>query len=166
VETKTCPGCSEDVPAEAARCKHCFHDFNAVVENKTSPVLTLLVLFAAMAVLGGGTFWWVSTRATECIADISKERRSITWVCQYATGTKADRVVKFEDVDKVLYVSGGQAEDTFVVSVCLKSGDCHEVNNSRKPLEGKAMHIAQVVGVKVDKKKAGGAGLGQGMMDQ
>ena len=55
METKTCPGCSEDVPAEAARCKHCFHDFNAVQEKKTSPVLTLLALFAAMAVLGGGT---------------------------------------------------------------------------------------------------------------
>jgi hypothetical protein len=164
VETKTCPGCSEDVPAEAARCKHCFHDFNAVKEKKTSPVLTLLVLFAAMAVLGGGTFWWVSTRATECKVDISQERASITWVCQYATGPKADRVVKFGDVDKVLYESGGQAEDTFVVSVCLKSGDCHEVDNSRKPLEGTAMHIAQVVGVEVEKAKADSTGLGQGMM--
>ena len=135
METKTCPGCSEDVPADAARCKHCFHDFNAVVEKKTSPVLTALVLFAAMAVLGGGTFWWVSTRATECKVDISQERASITWVCQYATGPKADRVVKFGDVAKVLYESGGQAEDTYVVSVCLKSGECHEVDNSRKPLE-------------------------------
>jgi hypothetical protein len=165
VETKTCPGCSEEVPAAAARCKHCFHDFNAVVEKKTSPVLTLLVLCAAMAVLGGGTFWWVSTRATECKVDISEERASITWVCQYATGPKADRVVKFSDVDKVLYESGGQAEDTFVVSVCLKSGECHEVDNSRKPLQGTAAHMAQVVGVEVEKKTAGGSGLGQGMMD-
>ena len=164
METKTCPGCSEDVPAEAARCKHCFHDFNAVVEKKTSPVLTLLVLFAAMAVLGAGTFWWVSTRATECKVDISQERGSITWVCQYATGPKADRVVKFSDVDKVLYESGGQAEDSYVVSVCIKSGECYDVDNSRKPLEGTANHIAQVVGVEVDKKKAESGGLGQGML--
>jgi hypothetical protein len=137
-----------------------------VAEKKTSPVLTLLVLCAAMAILGGGTFWWVSTRATECKVDISQERGSITWVCQYATGPKVDRVVKFGDVDRVLYETGGQAEDTFVVSVCLKTGDCHQVDNSRKPLQGKAIYLAQVVGVEVDEKKTGGAGLGQGMLDQ
>jgi len=166
VDTKTCPGCSAEVPTAADRCKHCFHDFNHVVEKKTSPLVTLLFLAAAMAVVGGGTYWWVSTQASECKVDISEERNLITWVCQYPTGPKADRVVSFGEVSKVIYSMGGQGEDSFIVDVCLKNDKCHRVENSRKPLEGTAMHIAKVVGVEVEKQKPGGVGLGQGMINQ
>lgn len=166
MQTKTCPGCQEEVPTTAARCKSCFHDFNAVPEKKSSGLLTLLVLLSAMGVIGGGVFWWVSTRATECKVDISQERKSVTWVCQYVDGPRADRVVRFDNIQKVLYSAGGQGELAYVVSICEKSGDCHLVDNSRRPLDGKAAQIASLVGVDVEKKKDEGRGLGQGMLTQ
>ena len=164
METKTCPSCSEDVPTAAARCKHCFHDFSAAPPKRPNPLLPLLLLIAACGIVGGGVYWWVSERATECKVDVDGEREAITWVCVYKNGPRADLVLPFSDIGKVSYAAGGQGEDTFVVSVCEKSGDCHVVENSRKPLDGTAARIARLVGVEVDKKQAETGGLGKGML--
>jgi len=73
-------------------------------------------------------------------------------------------VLPFEQIGSVSYAAGGQGEDTFVVSVCEKTGDCHVVENSRKPLDGTAARIARLVGVEVEKKTADTGGLGKGML--
>ena len=45
-----------DVPAAAARCKHCFHDFTeAPPKSKASGLVGFLGLLALMAVIGAGT---------------------------------------------------------------------------------------------------------------
>ena len=61
--TKTCPSCGEEVPVVAARCKSCFYDFNEEPEQNKSGMMGLLVLFAAMAMVGMGVFWYLHTQA-------------------------------------------------------------------------------------------------------
>ena len=63
--TKTCPSCGEEVPVAAARCKSCFYDFNEEPEQNKSGMMGLLVLFAAMAMVGMGVFWYLHTGAAE-----------------------------------------------------------------------------------------------------
>ena len=44
---KTCPSCSAEVPFEASRCKHCFHDFSEAQVKKSNPMVALLALHFA-----------------------------------------------------------------------------------------------------------------------
>ena len=60
--TKTCPSCGEEVPVAAGRCKSCFYDFNEEPEQNKSGMMGLLVLFAAMAMVGMGVFWYLHTQ--------------------------------------------------------------------------------------------------------
>jgi hypothetical protein len=143
VATKSCPSCGAEVPVEAHRCKHCFHDFNEVAQKKAGPMV-LLFFLAAMLVIGGGVLAWVfQSRAAEFIV-VDEETRSIVITRKSATETDTTRV-SFDKVEKVEHVMGGEDSMFEVVAVTLDGGRYVIQSSDEKPLVGHAQHVAQVI---------------------
>lgn len=144
---KTCPSCGTDVPAAAARCKECFHDFNEVKPRRTGPI-ALLASFAAMAVIGALTFWVISSRPIDRRILVDEETRSVIFTTQYRTGPETERL-NWDEIGKLEHVTA--ANGTFeIVAIKLdgtrktieESGDGslasraeHYANLMEKPLE-------------------------------
>ncbi len=143
METKTCPSCGADVPAVANTCKHCFHDFNAVVEKKTNPLVILLATLLAMAVVGAGLFAHkYYYNATESIV-VDGETKSIVITKVTASKTTTDRI-PFANVAKIEHVMGGEKAMYEVVAVTTQ-GERIIVQQSDKPIRGHAEHVANIV---------------------
>ncbi|MCB9758640.1 MAG: hypothetical protein H6739_02270 [Alphaproteobacteria bacterium] len=165
--TKTCPSCGEDVPVQAPRCKHCFHDFSEPVKKSNTGLIGFLGMLAAMAIIGTGTFWFVSQRQAQERIVIDEDTHQITFVKKYADRTESD-VIKFDDITKVVVVMGG-SQATWVVQVVTLDGQERVVNESNDgSLKGYAEHIAAVMDKPlVEKNLARGFGdLGTGGQQQ
>jgi hypothetical protein len=143
MSTKSCPSCSAEVPQEALRCKHCFHDFNAEPEKKNSP-LPLLFFFALIAMMGMGTFSYIyKNNAAERIV-VDQETESIVITRKTASETTTRRI-SFASIDKVEHVMGGK-KSMFEVVAVTNSGDRVVLKRSDdKPQQGHAEHMARVM---------------------
>lgn len=166
MSTKTCPSCGEDVPVAAPRCKHCFHDFTET-PKRSNGLVGLLVLIAAMALLGAGTFWFVSNRQAQEKILVDEETNSIVFTTKYSDRTETDRV-RFDEVANVELLMGG-SEATWEVAIVTLSGERRTINLSEdKSLKGYADHISSVMEKPlVEKSEARGFGdLGTGGQPQ
>lgn len=141
--SKTCPSCSAEVPVEASRCKHCFHDFTEDPPKKSSP-LVLLGFLAAMLVVGGATLAYIFHFRTAERIVVDQETHSIVITRTASTGTDTERV-SFDRISKVEHVMGGE-DAMFEVVAVTSDGQRYIVQSSAdKPLTGHAQHIASVI---------------------
>lgn len=163
MSTKSCPSCLEDVPAAAPRCKHCFHDFSEAPPRKSNGLVGLLGLLAAMAVIGAGTFWFVSNRSAQENIVVDESTASIVFTMKYSDRMETERI-GFDEVAQVELVMGG-GEATWVVNVVTNDGERKAIKLSDdSSLKGYAEHIAAVMDKPlVENSKARGFGdLGSG----
>ena len=114
--TKTCPSCGEEVPVVAARCKSCFYDFNEEPETRKSGTMGLLVLFAAMALVGMGVFYYLHTQVAAERVVVEAETQTIIITRKSAAKTEATRI-DFADVKRLEYVLGGETATYEIVAV-------------------------------------------------
>lgn len=142
MKMKDCPSCAATVPAVARLCKHCFHDFQAVPEKKSSNnFIGLLVLLVLLGAMGAGTFGYIySTNAAEKIV-VDAETQSLVITRTTASGTTTNRV-NFADVTKVEYVK--EPGEFKIVAVTTKD-ERFLIQLSGKPIDGHAEHVAAVI---------------------
>lgn len=143
--TKDCPSCGAEVPAQAPRCKHCFHDFTeAPKKSGMSGLVGFLLMLAAMAIIGTATFWFVGQRQAQERIVVDEETQSIVFTTKYADRTETDRV-KFDDVAKVEVIMGG-SNATWEVVVVTVDDQRRTINLSKdKSLKGYAEHVSAVM---------------------
>ncbi len=150
MDTKTCPACGTEVPSVANRCRSCFHDFTEKKPgfNASGP-LTVLAGLALVALVGAGTFWWLSTRPTDTRILVDGASRTVQWIEQYQDGRLHTDRVKFDDVRKiVLRISPGGGN---VISVHLADGSTRVVESNRTiNLQLKAEEYARIVGLPLE----------------
>ena len=145
MDTKTCPSCGEQVPSVATRCKHCFYDFTEEPAKKgMSGLMGLLLLVAVLAVVGAGTFYWLSGRnvTTKAVADEQARMIFITKKSVQGTSTES---VDFDDVARIEYVVGGD-RDTFEVAVITTDGRRVLYNYSDQAIKGDAQTLSEMTG--------------------
>lgn len=143
METKTCPSCGTDVPSVASTCKSCFHDFNAVVEKKTNPLIVLLGTLVLMSVVGAAAFAHLYYYNAQENIVVDAETQSIVVTRVTASKTTSDRIL-FSDVVKVEHVMGGESAMFEVIAV-TNTGERVLVQQSDKPIRGHAEHIASII---------------------
>ncbi len=142
--TKTCPSCAEEVPVVAARCKSCFFDFNEEPEANKGGMMGLLLLFAAMALVGMGVFWYLHTQVAAERVVVEEETQTIIITRKSAAKTEATRVA-FGDVTRVEYVLGG---DTALYEIVAVTGDDERYviqASDDSPLDVRAEHISRTM---------------------
>lgn len=141
--TKSCPSCSAEVPVEASRCKHCFHDFTEDPPKKSGPMV-LLGFLALMMVLGAATLAYLFKFQTADRVVVDEETHSIVITHTSRMATDTERV-SFDRVVKVEHVMGGE-DAMFEVVAVTDDGKRYIVKSSgEKPLTGDAQHIASVI---------------------
>ena len=142
--SKDCPSCGTTVPVEAFRCKHCFHDFSDQPRKSSGPMV-LLGFFAAMAIVGAATFWWVFNRQAQERIVVDAETQSIVITRTSGSGVDSKRI-DFANVEKVEYVMGGENAMFEVVAVTL-TGSRHIVQQSNDTsLSASADRVSRIVG--------------------
>jgi hypothetical protein len=142
--TKTCPSCGEEVPVVAARCKSCFYDFNEEPEQRKSGMMGLLVLFAAMALVGMSVFYYLHTQVAAERVVVEEETQTIIITRKSAAKTEATRI-KFADITRIEYVLGGKTATYEIVAV-TSDGNRYVVKASDdSPLDGPAEQVSRTV---------------------
>jgi len=142
--TKTCPSCGEEVPVVAARCKSCFFDFNEEPAANKGGMMGLLLLFAAMAVVGMGVFWYLHTQVAAERVVVEEETQTIIITRKSAAKTEATRVA-FGDVTRVEYVLGGETALYEIVAV-TGDGERYVIQASDdSSLDVRAEHISRTM---------------------
>ncbi len=144
VAMKTCPSCSEDVPVGASRCKACFHDFDATQRSRTAGPLLLLAVAAGMAVIGAGTFYYLSSMPTDTRILVDQDSRTIQWIRQFSDGKLQTDRVAFDDVVKLEYVITSAGD--FQILAVTDSGDRKIVQeDANRPLATVAEKYASLM---------------------
>lgn len=141
---KSCPSCGEEVPVVAARCKSCFHDFNEEPVQDKGGMMGLLVLFAAMAMVGMGVFWYLHTQVAAERVVVEEETQTIIITRKSAAKTEATRVA-FNDVTRVEYVLGGETAMYEIVAVGVDGKRYVVQASDDSPLDGRAEHVARTM---------------------
>jgi len=142
--TKTCPSCSEEIPVVAARCKSCFYDFNEEPTASKGGNMGLLVLFAAMSLVGFSVFWYLNTQVAAERVVIEEETQTIIITRKSASKTEATRV-SFKDVQKIEYVLGGDSALYEIVAVG-HDGSRHIIQSSDdSQLDGRAEQVSRTM---------------------
>ena len=139
--TKTCPSCHEDVPNGAYRCKTCFHDFDAVAENKAGLLMTLLTLVSAMAVMASITFYFSSQKPSEIVTRMSEENQAVISMKMTAKGLEMETAY-FDEISKVEHVNDGS---DYKVLVHTHSGSIIQYKAATYPLSEETKVIADTV---------------------
>jgi hypothetical protein len=146
LDTKTCPSCSAEVPVEASRCKHCFHDFAeaAAKPSRSNPMIALLGFILLLCVVGGGTFYFIGERAASERTVIDPETQSIVFTKKYADRTETDRVA-FSNIAKIEHIFGGP-HATFEVVAIATDGERYSIKESNEgTLLGYAEQMAGIM---------------------
>ncbi len=150
MEMKTCPNCSEEVPAAAVNCRFCMHDFTTDAPPAKGGALKYLAGLAILALLAAGTMYYVkNVNLVRPNVLVNQESAQIV-----LTKTFQDHIetttVDFEDVEK-LQVVMGSGRFTYEVAVIDRSGTRHVINEGDSPLRSYAEHVANVIGKKRDR---------------
>lgn len=141
---KICPSCGAAVPSAARRCKECFHDFDEEAAPKSNGLLVMLASFAAMAVVGAGVFWYISSQPVDTQILVSEETRTIQWVQRFSDGSLETDQVGFDQVAKLEYVVTAQGD--FEIIAVTTTGDRKMVmTDPDKPLRLQAEKYAEVM---------------------
>lgn len=141
--TKSCPSCMAEVPVEAFRCKHCFHDFNAVAKKSGGGLLVLLAFLAVMSASAGGVMAYIfEVRAMENSL-VDKETQSIIITRKSATSLETERVA-FADVKHVEYITGG-SNAMFEIVAVTTTDKRYTIKYSDKQIKGSAEQIARLM---------------------
>lgn len=143
LDYKTCPGCGEEVPSAAPRCKHCFHDFGPEVKPRSRRLVGLFIILAIMAVSGAAVMFYITNfHSVKENVVIDEETKSVVFTRTYADKLESDRL-SFNDVEKIESVVGGSKWE---VALLLKNGDRKVINRSvDQNLHPYAVHIAAVM---------------------
>jgi hypothetical protein len=143
VATKSCPSCIAEVPVEAFRCKHCFHDFNTAPKKANNGLLVLLAFFAVMLAIGGGGMAYIfETRVMENSL-VDKETQSIVFTRTSATAMDTERI-PFADVKHIEYITGG-SNATFEIVAVTTTDKRYIIKYSDKQIKGNAEQIARLM---------------------
>ena len=141
---KTCPSCGADVPAAAARCKHCFHDFTEVPVKKSNPLIGLLIFVLVLLAIGAGTFGYIYHFQQVERVVVDEETHSVVFTRKSASGMETERV-SFDSIVKVEHVVGGE-ESMFEVVAVAADGKRYIIQESpNTPLRGRAEQVASVM---------------------
>lgn len=142
--TKVCPSCGDDVPIVAARCKSCFHDFNEEPETQKNGTMGLLVLFAAMALVGAGVFYYLHTQVAAERVVVEEETQTIIITRKSAAKTEATRI-DFADITRIEYVLGGETATYEIVAVTTDDKRYVVKASDDSPLDGHAEQVSRTV---------------------
>ena len=139
--TKTCPECGADVPASAARCKECFHDFQEAPTSRVGPLL-LLAVFASMSLMGAVVFWVISMRPLEHRVLVDEGTQAVIFTTQYRSGPVTDRL-DWSDIVALEYtVEAGEQQ---IIAITI-DGDRRIIQRAEgKPLRPEAERFARVM---------------------
>jgi hypothetical protein len=140
--TKICPECGAEVPAAAARCKECFHDFGERRRPRTGPIV-LLGALAAMSVLAALTFWYISLRPLDQRILVDESTQSVVFTTHYRSGPRTKRL-DWNDIVSLehLTTQGGKHR----IIAITTSGDRVVIQYSNdRPLTSDAEHYAEVM---------------------
>lgn len=122
-----------------------------------------MAVFALMAVIGAGVFWYAGARQAQEYIVIDEETKSIIFTTQYADRKETDRL-KFEEVREVELVKGGSA-GTWEVAVHTLDGKRRTVRVSNDTdLSSYALKVSSLVGkplINQDSAAGLGGSLGQ-----
>ena len=140
--TKSCPSCMADVPVEAFRCKHCFHDFNATPKKNGGPLI-LLGFLAAMLAVGGGVMAWIHENRSQETSLVDDETKSIIFTRKSASGVETERI-PFDSVKQVEYVIGGSSAMFEIVAVTTDDRR-YSIKYSEKQIKGDAVMISRLM---------------------
>lgn len=141
--TKTCPDCGTEVPASAARCKECFHDFNEQRTPRAGPIV-LLAALAAMSILGALTFWIISMRPLEQRILVDESTQAVIFTTHYRSGPVTDRL-DWADIASLEHVTTG-AGHFKIVAVTLDGQEVVIQQSAERSLTSDAEHYAKVMG--------------------
>lgn len=140
---KECPSCGTMVPVSASRCKDCFHDFaEAPPRRSVAGPLIMLASFAAMAVVGALTFWWIASSPIEEKILVDGESQSVVWTRKYRSGVETDRLA-FTDIARIEYVT--KASGGFEVVAVTHTGDRKLISEDVRPIKSTADQYAQLM---------------------
>lgn len=140
---KECPSCGTMVPDSASRCKDCFHDFTEAPPRRSmTGALVMLASFAAMAVVGALTFWWIASSPIEEKILVDGESESVVWTRKYRAGVETDRLA-FADIAKIQYVI--KANGSFEVVAITLTGDRRVISEDVSPIKSTAAQYAQLM---------------------
>ena len=131
-----------EVPVEAFRCKHCFHDFHAAPPKRGGPII-LLGFLAVMLASGGGVMAWIHETRSQETSLVDDETKSIIFTRKSASGVETERV-PFDTIKQVEYVMGGEKSMFEIVAVTL-DGSRHTIMYSEKQIKGDAQRMAKVM---------------------
>ncbi len=144
MDHKTCPSCNADVPVEASRCKHCFHDFSEVPKKKGNPMVALLGFILLLCVVGGGTFYFIGQRSASERTVVDPETQSIVFTKKFADHTETNRVA-FSEIAKIEHIFGGP-HATFEVVAVGNDGTRYTIKESNDTtLAGDAEQMASIM---------------------
>lgn len=150
MDTKTCPSCGTEVPAVATRCRHCFHDFAEDAKRaSTGGPLLLLAAVAGMALLGAGTFWWLSQSPTDTRILVDGTTRTVQWVEQFQDGRLETDRVSFDDIRRIELHVAHNGDNEIIVHTA--SGEAKVVESHRSTnLTLKAEEYARMMGLTLE----------------
>lgn len=148
---RDCTYCGNEVPAGAARCKHCFGDLSGdAAPKRGTPMLALLVL-GLIFVAGGGAV--ALSRKTEVFlghvsVDPREERLILLYVQEGAPVTT--RQLFWNDIAsfEVLVQDRSLGAPHFQAFAVLTGGEKVELDDSEQDLQPFAYQIAKQVGDK------------------
>ncbi len=141
---KECPSCGAEVPVEAHRCKHCFHDFAEQPKTKSGPVVFLGFVAAMMVVGAGITYYNYSSQRSDRVV-VDQETRTFVVATSSTTGMDSQRV-SFDKVTKLEHVMGGEEAQFEVVAVTSDGGRYILQRSEERPLTIQAQHFSAVIG--------------------
>ena len=155
MSTKVCPNCGAEVPQVANLCKHCFHDFKAVVAKRKSPLYSILLLALGCAIVSAIAFGYMQEQSKTFKISVDKETESIVFTTRYATRTEADRVL-FKDVASIEYVRNTRPRP-FEVAILTTKGDRYVYKQGDDPLDFEAKQLAELTGRPFVERDASGS---------
>lgn len=139
---KDCPSCGESVPVAASRCKNCFHDFGASKPSRLGGPVALLAAFAAMAVVGAGTFMLIAGQPLDQSILVDGDTQSVVWTTRMRSGVQSDRLA-FADVVRLEYVT--KASGGFEIVAVSVDGERKIIQEGRSPLKSEATQYARLM---------------------
>jgi len=143
VATKSCPSCMAEVPVEAFRCKHCFHDFNSTPKKSGAGPIVLLAFLAVMMAGGGGLMAYLHETRSMDNSVVDKDTQSIVITRKSATKVDTERI-PFDDVKHVEYITGG-SKAMFEIVAVTNSDKRYTIKYSDKQIKGNAEQIARLM---------------------
>jgi hypothetical protein len=143
IRMKECPSCSEDIPAVASVCKHCFQDFtDTTVSKRSGGPLFVLGAVAAMAVIGAMVLGYLTTIPVEERILVDQDTQSVVWTRQFRTGVTTERLA-WSEITKLEYVVLPTGD--FEVVAVTPANERHVIHAGKRPLKSEAEKYSQLM---------------------